>query len=314
MNEHVLRFPKAVKPGAAIGVVAPSFPVRPDEKPRLIDYLIQAGYQVKLGKTVEELLNFHSYLAGDARTRAEDVNRMFADPEVDAIICARGGYGSSHTMEYLDLDVIRENPKVFIGFSDITNFHSIINKYCDLVTFHGPMLISNMLKGFDEYSKKSLEETLNMQDMVYFHNLKEDPMAVLHPGTAKGIITGGNLSLLARSVGTFYQVDTKGKILFLEDVEESIPCLDMMVTQLEQAGMMKEIRGLLLGNFSECTNECYDASYTLQQFLKDRFKDCQVPVIANVCSGHARPMGTVPMGTVCTMDTEHMEICFAKEW
>ncbi|MDD3795940.1 MAG: LD-carboxypeptidase [Lachnospiraceae bacterium] len=314
MNEHVLRFPKAVKPGAAIGVVAPSFPVRPDEKPRLIDYLIQAGYQVKLGKTVEELLNFHSYLAGDARTRAEDVNRMFADPEVDAIICARGGYGSSHTMEYLDLDVIRENPKVFIGFSDITNFHSIINKYCDLVTFHGPMLISNMLKGFDEYSKKSLEETLNMQDMVYFHNPKEDPMAILHPGTAKGIITGGNLSLLARSVGTFYQVDTRGKILFLEDVEESIPSLDMMITQLEQAGMMKEIRGLLLGNFSECTNERYDASYTIQQFVKDRFKDYQIPVIANVCSGHARPMGTVPMGTVCTMDTEHMEICFAKEW
>lgn len=103
---------------------------------------------------------------------------------------------------------------------------------------------------------------------------------------------------------------TEGKILFLEDVEESIAHLDMMITQLEQAGVMKGIRGILLGNFQGCSNERYDDSYQIDQFLRDRFAGYDVPVLANVCSGHAKPMGTIPMGTVCTMDTDSDELVF----
>lgn len=310
MYEKSLRMPKALKPGDTIGVIAPSFPVKPEEKPKIVDYLRAAGYRVKLGRTVEELMNFHGYLAGDAKLRAEDVNRMFADPEVDGIICARGGYGSSHTMEYLDLDLIKENPKAFIGFSDITNFHSILNRFCDLVTFHGPMVLSNMLKGSDDYSRKSLYEALSMTDTYTFKNPKEEPFRVLTAGKAEGMITGGNISLLARSLGTFYEPETEGKILFLEDVEESIPSIDMMITQLEQAGKMEDIRGVLIGNFAECTNDRYDGSYKMDEFLKDRFAGYTVPVMANVCSGHERPMGTIPMGTICEMDTEKNAVTF----
>ncbi|MGN0353682.1 MAG: LD-carboxypeptidase [Muricoprocola sp.] len=313
MSEKALRMPKKLKTGDTIGVVAPSMPVQPEEKKKMKECLEKAGYHVKFGKTVEELSNFHGYLSGDAKTRAEDVNHMFADPEVDGIICARGGYGSCHTMKYLDLDLIRENPKVFVGFSDITNFHSVINKYCNLVTFHGPMMISTATKGLSDYSADSMRRALNMEKEYEFLNPEGDPMQVLIPGKAKGMITGGNISLLARSIGTFYQPDTEDKILFLEDVEETFPSLDMMISQMEQAGMMDQIRGVLLGNFSGCSNEKYDKTYELDQFLKDRFAGYQVPVMSHLCCGHASPMATIPMGTICTMDTEKNTLLFTLE-
>lgn len=314
MVQKALRMPKRIRKGDTLGVVAPSMPVKPEEKEALVVYLEEAGYKVRLGRTVDELLSFHGFMAGDGNVRAKEINSMFADPEVDGIICARGGYGSCHTMEYLDLDMIREHPKVFIGFSDATHFHSIFNKFCNFVTFHGPMIISNMLKGFDDYSRSSLNRALDLcgtESAYDFYNPEEDPMYMLYPGQAAGIITGGNLTLLANSAGTFFQPETKGKILFLEDVEESIPVLDRMITQIEQAGMTKAVRGILLGNFADCSNERYDASYEITQFLQDRFSGYRVPVVANVCSGHSRPMGTIPMGTICTMDADRCRICFS---
>lgn len=313
MGQRALRIPPQLAPGGTVGVVAPSFPVRPEEKERIVSHLQAAGYRVKLGETVAKLLNFHNYLAGDAKVRAADINAMFADPEVDAIICARGGYGSSHVMPYLDLALIAAHPKVFIGYSDITNFHSVLNKCCGMVTYHGPMMISNMLKEFDEYSRSSLQAAISMKDRYEFHNPADDPAWTVVSGTAEGIVTGGNLTLIERSIGTFYQIDTKGKILLLEDVEESIPAVDMMITHLEQAGMMDGISGLLLGNFADCTNDRYEEEYRLREFIGDRFSHYQVPVIANVCSGHARPMGTIPMGTVCRMDADACRIVFSVE-
>ena len=310
IEEKALRMPKKIKPGDTLGVVAPSMPVKPEEKEKLTAYLQDAGYRVKLGKTVKELSSFHGYMAGDPRERANDVNQMFADPEVDGIIWARGGYGSSQVMEYLDLDMIRQHPKLFLGYSDITNFHSVFSRYCGFVTFHGPMLISNMIKNFDDYSKDSLKRALAMEDRYVFRNPEGDPMHILTAGRATGVVTGGNISLIAHSIGTFYQPVTEGKILLLEDVEESVAHLDMMITQLEQAGVMKGIRGILLGNFQGCSNERYDDSYQIDQFLRDRFAGYDVPVLANVCSGHAKPMGTIPMGTVCTMDTDSDELVF----
>lgn len=313
MKRQALRIPKAIEPGDLIGVVAISMPMKKGEKEAMEQFLTEAGYRVKFGKTVQEERNFHNYLAGDGKTRAEDLNEMFADPLVDGIICARGGYGSCHVMPYLDLEMIRQNPKLFVGYSDITNIHSVLNKYCDLVTYHGPMVISNMLKGFDEYSRHSFQKAIHMEDLYEFVNPKEDPMWTVTPGKGKGMITGGNLTLIARSIGAYYQIETEGKILFLEDIEESIPSVDMMLTQLEQAGMMKNIAGLMFGNFSDCTNDRYEAAYTIDQFIRERFSDYHVPVLANVCSGHKRPMGTLPMGTICSMDAEEKKIVFSLQ-
>lgn len=310
--EKALRFPRPVVPGDTLGVVAPSFPVREEERARIPGLLEELGYHVRMGRTIRELMNFHGYLAGDARSRAQDINDMFLDDGIDGIICARGGLGSCQTMEFLDLEGIRKHPKVFIGYSDITNFHSVLNRYCDLVTFHGPMVLSNIAKSYDDYSRKSLRAALDMKDRYVFRNPPEIPYQVIVPGKAEGMITGGNMSLVVKSVGTFFQPETKGKILFLEDVEESIPHLDMYISQLEEAGVFDGVRGILLGNFKECDNHEYDAAFTVPDFLAVRFAGMHIPVMAGVWSGHEKPMGTIPMGTICHMDTASDEIVFTK--
>lgn len=311
MQSGTMVFPDALKPGDTIGLVSPAFPIKAEERDLCVEMFEDMGYKVKVGTCLEQLLNFHSYLAGDAMSRAEDINRMFADPQVKAIFCVRGGYGSSHIMRYLDFEMIRKHPKIFVGYSDITNLHSALQKFCNLVTFHGPMACSNMLRDFDPYTQESLWRTLNMDgELEFFNPPAEEGFRTIHSGAAEGGLAGGNLSLLARACGTFFQVDGKGKILFLEDVEESIPALDMYITQMEYAGIFDGVKGILLGDFTDCTNERYDGSYMTEAFLRDRFARFQIPVMYHVRSGHDKPMGTLPMGAVCKMDAGEKRIFF----
>ena len=303
-------FPEKLKPGDTIGLAAPAFPVSEEKRDAGAALLERMGYHVTMGACLKELYDFHGYLAGDAKKRAEDLNRMFADPEIKAVFCVRGGYGSAHIMKYLDYDLIRKNPKIFVGYSDLTNLHTVLNQICGLVTFHGPMVVSNMLAGYDDYSRESLRRAMEME----FLNPPEKPaVGVLRKGQARGQITGGNLSLIVGSIGTFYQPDTRGKILFLEDIEETIPRLDMYITHLEDAGMMEYAAGIVLGNFEGCDNSRYDGSYSLEEFLHDRFRDYRIPVLYRVCSDHGKPMGTIPMGTVCRMDGENGRLFFQRE-
>ena len=306
-------FPERLKQGDTIGLVAPSFPIREEELADCIRLLEEMGYRVKAGRQLTTLANFHNYLAGEGKDRAADINGMFADPEVKAIFCVRGGYGSSHVMDYLDYDLIRANPKIFLGYSDITNLLSAFQMRCEMVTFHGPMVCSNMRKDFDPYTRESLFAALNMGDELEFRNPPgEEGFEVIRPGKAEGMLTGGNLSLLSRAIGTSYQLNTEGKILFMEDIEEPVPVLDMYLTQMRQAGMFAGVKGILLGDFTACTNDRYDASYKVGDLIRDWFKDFTVPVMCHVRSGHDKPMGTLPMGTTCRMDTESRRILFKK--
>lgn len=306
-------FPERLNRGDTIGLVTPSFPLKGEEKQRCIDFFEQRGYQVKLGGCAERLDNFHNYLAGDARDRADDINRMFADPNVKAIFCIRGGYGSAHIMKYLDFEMIKRNPKIFVGYSDITNLHIALGQFCELVTFHGPMVTSNMLDDYDEYTRESFLAALNMEDRLEFKNPPGDsPFQVIHRGQAEGVITGGNLALLTRAIGSFFQADTSGKILFLEDIEETIPVLDMYITQMEYAGLFDQVKGILLGDFTDCNNDRYDSTYRLEEFLQDRFDRFDIPIMYRIHSGHEKPMGTIPMGTICEMDCNKKTIVFRK--
>lgn len=307
-------FPERLEQGDTIGLVTPSFPLEEEKKSRCIDFFETRGYQVKLGGCAKRLDNFHNYLAGDPKERAKDINEMFADPNVKAIFCIRGGYGSAHIMKYLDFELIKKNPKIFVGFSDITNLHTAFQKFCNLVTFHGPMVSSNMLEDYDDYTSSSLLQALNMGKMLEFKNPAErSGFQVIHKGRAEGIITGGNLSLLTRAVGSFFQADTKGKILFLEDIEESIPVLDMYITQMEYAGLFDQVKGILLGDFTDCNNDRYDSTYRIEEFLQDRFDRFDVPIMYRICSGHDKPMGTIPLGTYCEMDSRSRTIIFKRK-
>lgn len=307
-------FPDRLKEGDAVGLLSPAFPVKEEERDECVKKLEELGYRVKLGTCLEKLYNFHNYLAGDARERGEDLNRMFADPEVRAVFCVRGGYGSSQIMKYVDFELIRRNPKIFVGYSDITNLHSALQMYSGLVTFHGPMVCSNMRRDFDPYTRESLFAALNMEDELEFRNPpEEEGFKVLRGGAAEGVIAGGNISVLARGCGTFFQLDTKGKILFLEDVEESIATLDMYITQMEYAGLFDHAAGILLGDFTDCTHDRYDAGYKIEEFLHDRFGNMALPVMYHIRSGHDKPMGTIPFGTLCSMDGDSRRIWFRRQ-
>lgn len=230
-------------------------------------------------------------------------------------MCQRG-YGSAHILKYLDYETIWANPKIFVGYSDITNLHAVLNQICGLVTFHGPMLATEMVPEFDAYSRESLFAAMGMKpgERLEFHNPDSKPgIRMLRPGSAVGQLTGGNLSLVIGGLGTFYQLDTRGKILFLEDVEESIPRLDMYFTHLENAGLMDGVAGIVLGEFYKCSNERYDASYDLETFLHDRFAGYKVPVMYHVASDHSNPMGTLPMGAICRIDGERERLEFYRE-
>lgn len=308
-----MRFPPPLRPGDRVGLAAPSSPVSTEERDQCIAVLESMGFRVAIGDVLKKPDNIHGYLAGNEKKRAEDLNRMFASHEVKAIFNIRGGYGSSMIMKYLDYDLIRRNSKIFIGYSDITNLHTAFQKYCGFVTFHGPMVKPNMLPNPDIYSIKSLMETIAMGDRLRFRNPDGETFEAFQEGRAKGIITGGNLAVLARSCGTFYQPDTAGKILFLEDIGESVPSLHMYLNQLEHAGLIDQAAGILLGEFTECDNERYDPGYCVDDFFREWSLRRRVPVMAHICSGHGSRIGTIPFGTNCMIDTKNRRILFEKQ-
>lgn len=305
-------FPKPLKHGDRVGLAAPSSPVSREDRDRCVLQLESMGYQVSIGDCLRNLKNLHGYLAGTAKERAQELNRMFAAPQIRAIFCIRGGYGSSQIMRYLDYGTIGRNPKIFIGYSDITNLHTAFQQFCSLVTFHGPMVKSNMIPKFDSYNHESLFAALQMGERMEFLNPEGEEYQVFHEGMAAGMVTGGNLAVLARSCGTFYQPDTAGKILFLEDVGESVPSLHMYLTQMEEVGLFDHAAGILLGDFTDCTNDRYEAAYAAERLLREWAQSLSIPVLAHVRSGHGKFIGTIPFGTCCSMDTAGKRIEFLR--
>lgn len=309
-----MTFPKPLEAGDTIGLVSPAFPIKAEERDQCIDLLEHMGYRVKPGNCLKQMLTIHGYLAGDAKSRAADLNGMFADPQVKAVFCTRGGYGSAQIMPYVDFPMIQKNPKIFVGYSDLTNLHSALQMFCGLVTFHGPMVYSNLRNHFDPYTEQSLWSAIRMGNRLEFVNpAGETGFETIREGEATGILAGGNVALLARACGTFFQLDGRGKILFLEEVDESIPVLDMYLTQMELAGVFLGVRGILLGDFTGCHNDKYEPGYGILKFLNDRFRDYQIPVLSNIRSGHQKPMGTLPFGTFCHMDGGKKKVVFFRE-
>jgi len=294
-------FPNKLKKGDTIAIVAPSSPVS-NEAADLCKKLVEdMGYKVKMGKCTYQ--SIHGYSAGLGIDRAEEINQMFKDTEVNAIWCIRGGDSSAQIMDKIDFDMIKSNPKIFVGYSDITNLNVNFNQKCEFVTFHGPMVKSNMLNSYDEFTKTSFEKALNMEDELILENPSGEDFKVMVEGKAEGVITGGNLSLLVSMIGTPYEVDTKGKILFIEEVEENVRRIDRMMHQLKYSNKLQDAEGIILGDFTNCINE-KDENYTEIEMIKELLSDYKKPVMYNIKSGHCFPMSTIPLGLKCTMDTK----------
>lgn len=293
-----MTYPRPLKPGATIGLVCTSSPVTTERISQCVGVLTDMGYQVRLADNLDAHL--HGLMAGEGKARGEWINRMFADPEIDAIFCVRGGDGSSRIMEYLDADLIRQNPKIFVGYSDVTNLHLFLVDQCDLVTFHGPMVSSNMVDHWDAETERSFWETLGAEGTWTYQNPAGKPLKTIRPGQGTGLLIGGNLSLLAAAMGTPYALQSQGRILFIEEVKEQTSKIEKWIWQLRNAGALAGLAGLLLGQFTNMTVEC-DADYDAVACITEACQGYDFPIVAGVESGHAFPMMTLPFGAPCTI-------------
>lgn len=304
-----MKYPKKLEQGAVIGLVAPSSPVSEERQQQSIEVLKSLGFKVKTADNLSASKG--GYMAGEEEVRAQWLNKMFADEEVDAVFCLRGGDGANRIIEYLDLDVIRNNPKIFVGYSDITCLHLVMGQQCDLITFHGPMVSSNMVDHFDDESKTAFFDALTADDTYTYKAPKGLPVCTSREGKAEGILTGGNLSLICTSIGTPYEIDTDGKILFIEELNDHIGNLDREIYQLKNAGKLKGLKGLILGQFTNIRVD--EEGFDVVKVFEQATAGLDIPIMYNVQSGHGFPMINIPIGAPCAMDTATGEITFKIE-
>lgn len=280
-----------LQPGATIGVIAPAFKsfTKPDLD-RLTAILNEAGYNVIYGKSVNAE---YGYLAGDDNLRANDVMEMFKNPEIAAILCIKGGYGAMRILDKLDYEIIKQNPKMVIGYSDITALQNAIYAKTSNVSIHGLVGISLLSKTIDDNSKEYFFKLLKGQELPS----KPDKI------DCEGVLIGGNLSLVSSLIGTPYMSDFKGKILMLEDVGEEPYAVDRMLTQLRLAGVFDQINGLILGHYTDCNpSESKKDCQTVEEVLDDFVKDIKVPVIRHYPFGHSYPFLSLPIGAYVYLD------------
>ncbi len=295
---------KKLKFGDTIGFVAPSGAVREEGAiERAAAETERMGFKVKFGASNHSR---YGYLAGNDAARAKDINDMFKDDEVDAVFCLRGGYGAMRILDQIDYDAIRANPKVFVGFSDITALHIAMLNKAGLVTFHGPMATSNWASGpLDDFSRESMYRVLmNAEPAGQLPNPLEYPRETITSGAAVGQLVGGNLMLIASSLGTPWEIDTRDRILFIEEVGEKTYCVDRMLTQLRLAGKFDDCAGVVFGNFNNCNVEYEQFGLTLDEIIRDVVVPSGKPILGGVRCGHCRPNMTLPFGVNCCLDAD----------
>ena len=292
---------KKLERGDTIGLIGLANSVSKDKILETKEKIEKLGYKVKLGKHIFE--SWYSF-AGKDENRLFDLNNFFEDTEVDAILCIRGGYGSIRIVEGLNFEMIKRNPKIFIGYSDITTIHSALNERCDLITFHGPMGASNFLD-IDEFTLKSFLESVTTTSPMEIVN--PIPLKAITPGKAKGKVIGGNLITFMGDMGTPNELNFKDKILFIEEISEPTYKIDRALTQLLNSGKLKELKGIILGDFNNCIQSA-ECDMPLMETLKDRLEGLEIPIIYNFKSGHCKPMVTLPLGIEVEIDCDNLTI------
>lgn len=297
---------KALKLGDTIGLISPSSPTSKGNVEKAKEKLIEMGFKVKMGRSPYER---YGYLSGSDEIRANDINEMFSNSEVDGIICLRGGYGTPRILDLIDYEAIKNNPKVFVGYSDITGLHIAFNQKANLVTYHGPMAVSDMIEDFSNFSKESLFASIMKTKAIgKLSNPKGEEVATIYGGVAEGTIIGGNLSLIVATLGTPYEIDVKGKLLFIEEIGEDTYKIDRMINHLRLSGKFKECEGIILGDFKNCETSKHPESLTLKEIFNDHIKPSSKPTIYNLKSGHCEPMVTLPFGVAARLDGDKKEI------
>jgi len=294
---------------AAIGVIAPAYiPVR-ERLEHGISYLEKRGLRVIRG---ESLTKEHGYFAGNDVQRLADLHRMFADPQVEMIICARGGWGGLRIIDRIDYGLIKENPKPLVGYSDITTLQLAIWSRTGLPSLSGPMVAVEMGKGIEAFTEAHFWGQIFNQSAEYTIDLDQAGARVMNRGNAKGMLLGGCLSMVTGLLGTSYAPDYSDAILFLEDVGEKPYKIDRYLAQLYQAGIFKKIKGLILGIFDDCQPDPGEVSFSLKEIIEDYFGQLKIPVIIDFPYGHIARKVTMPIGSIAEIDGHLKKVSFSN--
>jgi len=300
--------PRALKAGHTVGLITPATyvpdPDRLASAERMIKYF---GLRMKMGKNAGKRMGDYRISIDE---RLDDLHAMFQDKEVDAVFAIRGGYGSMQILDRIDYDLIRRNPKVFLGYSDITAMHLAINKHVKLVTFHGPITLSRFTDYTQKYFRKALFETQPIGAVTNPPETNElrpsHPLRTIRSGIANGQLIGGNLTLISNTMGTPYEIETTGKILFLEDVDEEPYSIDRMLTHLRLAGKFEGVAGVIFGECQDCRPKDYKPSsaipYGLGEVLDNILGGLKVPVLYGLTIGHTDDQLTLPLGVTATLN------------
>ncbi|QOQ75186.1 LD-carboxypeptidase [Pseudomonas poae] len=295
----------ALRPEGVIGLIAPAGPATLDVE-KAGQWMRARGHELRIFPGVYER---DGYLAGSDAVRLRDLHAAFADPEIDAIFCLRGGYGTPRLLDSLDFNLLRANPKPFVGYSDITALHLAITRHAGFVTFHGPMLNADLLGDKQQPTESSLLSMLRGQlsaGSVLTHPVAY-PLTTIEPGIACGPLLGGNLSMIAAVMGTDYEIDADGIILFIEDVNEPLYRIDRLLTHLRLAGKLAHIAGVLVGDMAGVDNAA------LERLLKQTFEPLCIPVLSGWRSGHCDPNLTLPMGARVRLDAGEQRVVLEQD-
>jgi muramoyltetrapeptide carboxypeptidase len=305
--------PNRLKEGDTIGLVSPGSYVKEDYIKESIENLEKLGLKVHYTNRIFET---YGYLAGSDKNRAEDLNEMFANDDIDGIVSVRGGYGCSRILPLLNYELIRSNPKPLIGYSDITALHYGIFAKTGLVCFHGPVGISTFNDFSIDYFKRTLMNTEPVEMIPAEENDDADnnefDIYKITDGAAEGYLEGGNLSIIISMLGTPYDIDTKDKIIFIEEVGEEPYRIDRMLTHMMEAGKFDDAAGVALGVFKGCEPENEDPefehSFSLKEVLLDRLGNLGIPVIYGLSFGHIENKYTLPVGIKAKLDVSNQKL------
>ena len=295
--------PKPLRRGDTIGLVGISGAMHEPETKfdKMLAAIDALGYKVIIADSCREE---YGYLSGTDESRARGLNEAFRNDKVDAVVCMRGGYGVARMLDLVDFDVIRANPKLVLGYSDITALHTAIHQKVGMTTIHGPMPCSQWME-FDDFTRESMLRAVSSTEPLGLMTNPEgvEPQCIV-PGKCTGQLVGGNLTLIASACGTPFALDVTDKVLLLEDVGEYVYRLDSMLTQLRQAGMFEKCAGVVLGGFTRCTEEYERYALHLEDIIRDIIVPAGKPVLGNMSIGHMDTKITVPLGVQCAVDAE----------
>ncbi len=296
--------PQRLKKGDMVGVIAPASPPDPEKLDAAVAFLQELGLRVKLGRAAAKK---HGYLAGRDEERLSDFHDMFLDPAVKAVICACGGYGTARIAGNIDYQILKNNPKIFWGYSDITFLHTAIRQQTGLVTFHGPMLSSDIGRDdVDPLTKHSFRQLFQKSTLTLTDDTS--PLKTVVKGKVKGELAGGNLALLTTTLGTPFEIDVKGKLLFIEDVDEEPYRIDRMLNHLQMAGKLSDAAGMLICDFHNCTPKKREQSLTLKELIEDYIVPEGKPALSGFKIGHSSPNIAVPIGAEAVLDADRKQL------